>query len=131
MKRIIITAAAVVVLVAAGVLAVRLRATSNGVLPNTYAQARSSGRGAPKACLSANKNITLDDTARADLEMAVIGQLIDVPAGTNVDVNVATYDASAATGSEIYGKDFGTYNFTVRKDNAGDWRVTSLVPCSK
>lgn len=57
------------------------------------------------------------------------GQIYDVPAGTNVEVNVATYNTTdSITGSLAYPKEYGSYNFTLTKQSDG-WRFTTFTGC--
>lgn len=60
------------------------------------------------------------------------GQIYDVPAGTNVDVNIATYaNTDTITGSLVYPQQYGSYNFTVTKQSDGSdgWRFTEFTGC--
>lgn len=55
--------------------------------------------------------------------------IYDVPAGTKVDVNVATYNKKdIVTGSLAYDKHYGSYNFTITKQSDG-WRYTQFSGC--
>ncbi len=55
--------------------------------------------------------------------------IYDVPAGTSVDVSIATYDGSdTVTGSLAYSDTYGRYNFTAKKQS-GEWRYTDFVGC--
>ena len=55
--------------------------------------------------------------------------IYDVPAGTNVDINIATYDTKATiAGSLVYPKEYGSYNFTLTKQSEG-WRYTKFDGC--
>lgn len=57
--------------------------------------------------------------------------IYDVPAGTNVDVNIATYtDASKITGSLAYSEPYGSYNFSIEKQGE-EWRYTHFTGCYK
>ena len=57
------------------------------------------------------------------------GEIYDVPAGTNVDVSVATYNGTdTVTGSLAYGDQYGSYNVTLNKQSDG-WRYTQFVGC--
>lgn len=114
----------------AGVVAVVLAAT--GVL--VYAHK------APAAekpqCLASSAKAAPTDKDLNDIQMAAMEADMTVPAGTNADVRVATYDGSAATGSVIYGKNYGAYNYSVSKDtsrparpNYVNWKLDSVTPC--
>lgn len=55
--------------------------------------------------------------------------IYDVPAGTNVDVSIATYNGNnVVTGSLAYSNQYGSYNFTATK-KADEWRYTSFEGC--
>ncbi len=56
-------------------------------------------------------------------------EIYDLPAGTNANVSVATYDNSGSvTGSLAYPKQYGSYNFTLTKHSDG-WRFTQFTRC--
>jgi len=57
-------------------------------------------------------------------------EIYDVPAGTNVDVNIATYDAQSSTigGSLAYAAPHGSYNFLLQKQSDG-WRYVAFIRC--
>lgn len=55
--------------------------------------------------------------------------IYDVPAGTNVDVSIATYNGSdSITGSLAYSDQYGSYNFIATKQADG-WRYTHFANC--
>lgn len=55
--------------------------------------------------------------------------IYDVPAGTNVNVSIATYNGSdTVTGSLEYSNGYGSYNFTVTK-KVDDWVYTRFIGC--
>lgn len=57
--------------------------------------------------------------------------IYDVPAGTNVDVNIASYSGEdTVTGSLIYSDNYGSYNFTLTKQSGG-WRYTAFTGCNR
>ncbi len=93
----------------------------------------------PDACLANNDDpsLKLDAADQANIVDAVVGTVIDIPAGTNVDVHVKTYDETNATGTSVYESTYGAYNFTAKKHNAkgnsnqGSWVVTDFVACKK
>lgn len=59
-----------------------------------------------------------------------VGEIYDVPAGTNVDVNIATYDSPSNTigGSLAYQEPYGSYNFLLQKQDDG-WRFVAFIRC--
>jgi hypothetical protein len=92
----------------------------------------------PAACAAqANAaGLNISKQTRNSIEMAVIGSIVDVPAGTNVDVYAKSFDGTTVTGTSKYEGSYGTYNFTVKKTTdvyAGssqtNWRVTAFQPC--
>lgn len=53
----------------------------------------------------------------------------DAPAGTNVDVNIASYSNNdTITGSLIYSGNHGSYNFTLTSRPEG-WRYATFTGC--
>jgi hypothetical protein len=101
--------------------------------PSTVAEAKQDKP--ENACVSENKSLAIEPKDREDIEMAAAMQLIDVPAGTQTEVSVATYDAEkgTATGSELYPGSYGTYNFTAKKKAAAEggitWEITTFDAC--
>jgi hypothetical protein len=64
------------------------------------------------------------------MEMAAISYLNDVPAGTVVDVKIASFSEDKVTGSDRYPAKYGNYNFVLAKQNGdGGWRVTGFERC--
>ncbi len=91
----------------------------------------------PEACLATNDDaeLTLDTASRTNIENSVVATIFDIPAGTNVDVHLKTYDKANATGTSIYESTYGSYNFTAKKMDAGvnkgSWIVTQFEACKK
>lgn len=56
------------------------------------------------------------------------GEIDDVPAGTNVRLNVATYTGDKVTGSLEYPTQYGSYNFTLHKETGG-WYFIRFTGC--
>lgn len=55
--------------------------------------------------------------------------IYDVPAGVNVDVNIADYNGSnTVTGSLVYSDGYGSYNFTGTKQGES-WAYTQFAGC--
>lgn len=95
--------------------------------PNYFAEAiKTPSTG---ACLDENTALTIDADARTDAEYASITHLIDVPAGTNVDVMFATYSETEASGSNRYPETYGSYNFAMTKQG-DDWTITKYQRCN-
>lgn len=58
------------------------------------------------------------------------GQIYDVPAGTNVDVNISSYDPNKSVGgSLVYSDGYGKYNFTLSQQGSV-WRYTAFTRCN-
>lgn len=89
------------------------------------------------ACLKSSKTVSIPAKDEHGLETAVVSAIIDVPAGTNVDVRVASITATKATGSSKYDGNYGTYNYVAEKvadvssndQSPSIWKVTSFVAC--
>lgn len=92
-----------------------------------------------KPCAQANGALKMTALERNDIEMGAILHIVDVPAGTNVDVRIASADGRNASGSARYPGSYGSYNFTLTKDRglkpgvapSVSWQVTSFKPCIK
>ncbi len=129
-KRIIlIIVVSVVVLLGAagGVYAIARRAAaSDGKTPQYWAKAKATK--ATEACLGANDKLNISSSERSAIEMSALSYLIDVPAGTDVDVKLTTYSPTRVTGSDYYPSTYGTYNFELTKQSDG-WRVASFTRC--
>lgn len=124
-KRTIITAgiSVIVFLAIGGIVYATTRTT---VTPHFWAKAKTTR--ATVACLAANPNLPISKDARNGIEMRAIGYLADVPAGTNVDVKLATYSPTRVTGSDYYPAKYGTYNFAMTKERDG-WHFTDFKHC--
>lgn len=91
----------------------------------------------PEVCLATSNDPSLkvDAIDRTDIENSVVGTITDIPAGTNVDVYVKTYDKTNITGSSLYESTYGTYNFIAKKAKANassqseEWLVTTFEAC--
>ena len=96
------------------------------VTPNTYNEAIDTP--VVSKCLVEGNAINISADERSSIEMSAITYLIDVPAGTNVDVKLATYSKDKITGSDRYPAEYGNYNFTM--DKQGDnWVVSEFYRC--
>lgn len=91
------------------------------------------------ACVQPKEN--LDISVKPDDETfianAVASSIVDVLAGTNVDVYLSSYEGSAASGSAIYADNFGNYNFTAEKKTSnetnnyvGGWEISKIEKCN-
>jgi hypothetical protein len=134
-KVVFIGAAAVVVVVVASLLAFSRPQT--GVSDSLRFAQAAKLKSTAKCTTKDNKSLPISAAERASLELVVIGHIIDVPAGTNVDVLFNHYDGQTASGSSLYEKNYGTYNFTVAKQSRspsnstpdGDWQITAYTRC--
>lgn len=96
---------------------------------NHYAEARNEPTNGTR-CLEEGEEIEVSTEERTDIEYASMSHIFDVPAGTELDVKIATYSEGEVTGSNLYKGNYGNYNFTLTNQN-GDWTVTKYQPCEK
>lgn len=94
---------------------------------NRYAEARVSPTNGV-ACLEEDSAITIRAEERTEIEYASMGHVYDVPAGTYLDVKIASYSDEKVTGSNLYEGDYGNYNFVLSKQD-GKWAVTEYKRC--
>ena len=80
-------------------------------------------------CLATNSTLTIPTNKRTVIEQLAMSHLYDVPAGTNVDVLLASYSKDQATGSARYPAKYGSYNFAMKKQTNGDWQFTKFDRC--
>lgn len=103
-------------------------------------QARALSEGKKDKCLAENKQaasaVNEDDTYLDEEQQFSRFELIasegikDVPAGTNYDITINNYDGKNVKGAVKYDKDFGTYNYIIKKENgAGNWKFVSMTAC--
>jgi hypothetical protein len=85
----------------------------------------------PAACTakSDDPNLKISASEQTDIFNAVVTSITDIPAGTEVNVYVASYDNATTNGSIVYAGDYGSYNFTATKQS-GAWRVKTFEMCS-
>ena len=102
-------------------------ATRPSATPETYSKAKSTTT--TEACLAEDSSLTVPASERNSIEMAAVSYLIDVPAGTNVDVKLATYSEDKVTGSDHYPDKYGNYNFVMTKQG-GNWIITDFNHCN-
>ena len=125
-KTIILVAATVLVATAFGGIAWLMAHQS--FRPTTLSNVQS---GAPKqTCLLTQDDpaVKIPEPALTDLSYAVMSSIIDVPAGTNVDIYFKSFNDTQATGTSVYQGTYGSYNFTAEKKPTG-WIITSFDPC--
>lgn len=104
----------------------------------TFSELQANYPSSTDACLTTSDaaDLAVDSSDRSAIESANLGTIIDIPAGTNVDVFVKTYDDSRATGTSIYESTYGSYNFTAQKvadpgSGGSHWVVSKFVACKK
>jgi hypothetical protein len=102
-------------------------ATRPSATPDTFTKAKATK--ATAKCLEADTTLNIPTDELADIEMAAVTYLIDVPAGTDVDVKIATLSNDKLTGSDHYPTKYGNYNFAMAKQS-GSWVVTDFKRCS-
>ncbi|HSX33037.1 MAG TPA: hypothetical protein VLF91_01735 [Candidatus Saccharimonadales bacterium] len=120
-KKLALFAAALLVIILVGIV----------ILATRHA---SSGGAIRAACRTENPQLTVPSADRSEIELSAMSKLLTVPAGTHVDVRIATYGSGKATGSIIYPKPYGTYNFSVSKAPAtakdrASWQLGSFDAC--
>lgn len=125
-RTISIISACVITLAAIAGGAYALTRTSNAPTPHFWAKAKATP--ATVACLAANSKLTVPKGARTAIEQNALIYLSDVPAGTNVDVQLASYTGTSVTGSDRYPSKYGSYNFAMTKEGDG-WHFTDFKHC--
>lgn len=102
-------------------------AATSAMTPNNYAKAKATP--ITGVCLNEPDSLKVSASERAAVEMVAMSHLIDVPAGTNVDIKIATYSENKVTGSARYPSQFGRYNFVMEQQD-GNWAITAFKRCS-
>lgn len=103
-------------------------------------QARELSQGKKDACLADNDQavsaVKADDTyldedeAFSTFELTASTGIMDVPAGTNYETTINSYTDGRAIGSIDYEKDYGTYNYEIKKlSGVGEWEFVSMIAC--
>ena len=141
-KRTLIVAGGIFGALAIGLVATMLLNTgSTPIQPgSTIEQAKEQSRGNKAACLVNDEQV--ENLVRADdnhvylekefsmFDFTVVSGIIDVPAGTQVDVTINSYSDGIATGSALYDGDYGDYNYSVKYlGQPSEWELVSLVGC--
>ena len=144
MKLFVLIGSVVVILVTAAVLYLLTRSdsSSSSLIPpmSTLEEARKLSKGAKGACLGDNPEaitaVKADDAFIDEaeefsrFELAASEGIMDIPAGTNYETTINRYNDSIATGTIEYEKDYGKYNYTIKKSSgAGEWEFMSLKAC--
>lgn len=98
--------------------------------PRTLAEVKAQASGTPSTCsdTSGTSKLSVPDEDQTGIFNAVVSSIVDIPAGTQADVHVTTYDGIGAAGVIVYGGDYGDFNFSaVKQSNA--WQVTTFEVC--
>lgn len=108
---------------------------------STLAVAKAHSKGTLPTCLA--KDATAEAAVKNDdklidgsypaFDLAATSGIIDVPAGTNVDENIHSYDGKTVTGSLAYPAKYGNYNFKIVPSSKAkpysQWKMTYLTAC--
>ncbi len=104
---------------------------SQGTLPVCLAKNTTA-----EAAVRKNDVVTTDSYGSASaFDMATTMGIDNVPAGTNVDEFIHSYDGKTVTGSIAYPPKYGTYNFVIvpssKAKPSTQWTMTSIIACQK
>ncbi len=103
--------------------------------------ARTLSQGTKNACLTndnqAAERVHSDDAGftyagitYSNFEATASSGIADVPAGTNYQLTIASYDGKLAKGTITYDGNYGTYDYIIKKlPGAGNWNFVSMVAC--
>lgn len=101
------------------------------VQPSTVAEAKTRAGNPLPDCLEENKKVgEFQQSDQNNIVNTLTAQLTDVPAGTGANVVFSTYNEKTATGTEVYDGDYGSYNFSIKKDSSSTWKITSFEQCN-
>jgi hypothetical protein len=141
--------AVLAVIVVGGVVFGIVHATKSDKKPSaipvgsTFAVAQAHSQGTLPACLT--KNASAEAAVRKDdsliggkysaFDLATTMGIDTIPAGTNVDAPVHSYNGKTVTGSIAYPPKYGSYNFVIVPSSKAkpytQWTMTSLFACQK
>ena len=107
---------------------------------STLVEAKKHTTGVLAKCLvkdaAADALVRKDDTVlsgnNSAFEIQALIGIIDIPAGTNADVNINSYDGTIAKASVIYPAAYGSYNVTITHIPdavPNQWVLTTTVGC--
>jgi hypothetical protein len=119
------TGVAIFIVALIGVVAY-IQLTPDKPTPHQWKEAKATE--AKVACLGSNASLDIPTNTVSAIEMQAMSYLVDVPAGTNVDVHIASYSANKTTGSLRYPDTYGNYNFSMTRQ--GDWQFDDFVRCN-
>lgn len=137
-----IAAGSVSVIVVIGVVVFLLNNRHSSIIPplSSLDHAREVSQGKKDACLKDNQQaiaaVRTDDTYLdeakefSSFELTASEGIQDVPAGTSYETTISDYTDGLATGAVVYDKDYGKYNYIIKKSTeAGKWKFVSMVAC--
>jgi hypothetical protein len=132
----VILAAGIAGLVLVCVILFNILSGSNQYKPTTLSKVPHAVQ--PPVCIQTKENEDLSVKKEDEnfLGNMVASSIIDVPAGTNVDAYLSSYNGTNATGTAVYSDKFGSYNFTAKKASNGSndsylggWKITHFEAC--
>lgn len=109
--------------------------TASGISqPKRIADVKPKADATLPTCFKDNAGITISLGERQKIESALSSYLIDVPAGTNDDILISSFDGDKIAGSSRYRGNYGSYNFGATKDTntnkyPSGWKITSYSAC--
>lgn len=116
-------------------LAVLLSLQHQGFTPTKLQEITKDGAKETCLILQDDPSVKMDTQEATFLANASVSSIIDIPAGTSVDLHVKTYDGKTATATQVYGGSYGSYNLTAQKVGdtsdtfSGGWKVISFHQC--
>lgn len=125
-KRNLVIIGTCLIILAVAVTAAAMLGRRDHITSEHWAQAKATS--AAVRCRADNAGLKLAKSTRDTIEMNALGHLIDVPAGTNVDVRIASYSPTRVAGSDHYPAKYGDYNFVMTKQHDG-WHFTEFRHC--
>lgn len=129
--RIVAIVGSIVLVLAVG-LTVILMMNRNEYGPRTLAEVKTQASKPPKHCTVQPEQIKLGVPSqdRDSIYTAASTRIIDIPASTEVTVDIIDYSEPNASGVVTYGGDYGSYNFSATKQ-LDAWHVTAFELCTK
>lgn len=132
----------VLVLATAGAMLFLRNNRQASVIPpmSSMEDAKNLSNGKRQACLADNEQAVaavkaddkyLDEAEEfSNFEMTASGGIMDVPAGTYYDTTINSYSDDLVVGSITYEKDYGKYNYNIKKlSGDGEWEFVSMIAC--
>jgi hypothetical protein len=123
-------------LILLGALVVMFYSSNKQPVQTTLAEVQNNGEKVACLLTQDDSNLVIQAGESTYVANAAMTGIIDVPAGTNVDVHIKTYDGTNATGTSVYPDKYGSYNFTLKKTGnsstdtyTGGWLITQIKAC--